>query len=206
MTTIAVTYIDTKKYKVIVSNDWIWDDFSDFTDLFEVVQFRDNNKINYGILDDYLTEGGKLLPAIQAKLRAGKMFTIDYRSYSSADGGIYRLDGVVPTGEVDTSDVNGFIIFHDDYAKGISYDERKQYAIGDLATYTQWANGEVYHVSIEDEAGNEIESCGGFVGDEALESYIADTIPHAIAENVEIIGKYDDGSEYETYLSYTGGQ
>lgn len=179
MTTIDVKYIDTTKYKVTVSYDDIWQDFSDYTDLYRIVQFRDNDFTNYESLEDYCTESGKLLPSVQAKLRAGKMFTIDYRRYSNADGGFYRLDGGIPTGEVDTQDVNGFIIFEDEYIKGISYNERKEYASQDLQKYTEWCNGETYYINIKTDTGLEVDSCGGFVGSDEVDSYIKEIINDA---------------------------
>lgn len=179
MTTIAVKYIDTTKYKVTVQYDDMWREFSDYTDLYKIVQFRDSDFSSYESLDDYCTENGKLSPSVQAKLRAGIMFTIVYRRYSSADGGFYHLDGGIPTGEVNTSDVNGFIIFEDEYIKGTSYEQRKEYAKQYLKTYTEWCNGEVYFVNIETDTGLEVDSCGGFVGSESVDSYIKEIVGDA---------------------------
>lgn len=136
---------------------------------FDIVQFRERGYTTYGDLSDYTTENDKLAPAVQAKLRAGKMFTIDYYSYSSTDGGYYRLNGSVPTGEVDSSIVNGFIIFDDAYIKGTTYEDRKRYAQQDLETYTAWANGEVYGWSVENADGDVLESCSGYIGSSADE-------------------------------------
>lgn len=179
MTTIQVKYIDTTKYKVTVSYDDIWNDFGEFTDLYRIVQFRDNDFTSYESLEDYCTESGKLLPSVQAKLRAGKMFTLEYYRYSSTNGGFYRLDGGIPTGEVDTQDVNGFIIFEDEYIKGTSYATRKEYARQDLETYTEWCNGETYFVNIETDTGLEIDSCGGFIGSDSVDSYIKEIVGEA---------------------------
>lgn len=200
---VDVKYIDTTKYKVRIFQDDFYQDFEEFTDLFKVVQFRDRDFTNYGNLDEYCTENGKLLPSVQSKLRAGKMFTIDYRRYSSADGGKYYLDGSIPTGEVDSQDVNGFIIFNDEYIRGVSFEERKKYAREDLELYTQWANGEVYHVNIETANGDFVDSCGGFIGDDSVQGYIHEVIPDAIADNVDIKGVYyDSNKEYEVYFGY----
>lgn len=41
----------------------------------------------------------------------------------------------------------------------------------EVFTYSQWANGEVYSYTITDAAGNEVDSCGGFIGwDDVIES------------------------------------
>lgn len=132
---------------------------------FTIVQFRDNDFDTYGDIEDYLTETGKLRPEYQAKLKAGKMFTIDYSRYSSTDGGFYRLNGGIPSGaDLDSQDINGFIVFDDAYVKNVSYAERRKYAEQDLKTYTQWANGEVYGYMLDGPDGV-IDSCGGFIGD-----------------------------------------
>lgn len=160
-----------ENYKVNNLNIDLWYDWDidgpDTWGNYRIVQFRDNDYTTYEQFgySEYVTENQHLTPAILAKLRAGKMFTIDYRSYSNADGGYYSLNGDMPKGEVDSQDVNGFIIFDDDYIKGTSYEERKKYAEQDLKEYTAWANGEVYGFTVTDHNGDVIDSCGGFIGD-----------------------------------------
>lgn len=199
MKTITINYIDTMRYKVTISSDDYADSPTDWGN-YEVVQFWDEDKINHGNRDEYFTDKGYLLPSVSSKLRAGKMFTIDYRSYSGTDGGFYRLDGAI-TG--DYGNIDGFIIFNDDYIKNTSYDERKEYARQDLSEYTQWANGEVYSVTIEDVNGKLIDTCSGFIGDESVKQFIANTIPNAINDNVTIMGEYSDGSTYDVYFNYS---
>lgn len=190
MKTIPVKYIDTTKYIVRVEYDE-WSDSPAEWGTFTIVQFRDSDFSTYEELDssEYVTESGKLKPSVIAKLKAGKMFTISYQRYSSADGGQYRLDGSIPSGVVDSRDVNGFIIFDDSYVKGVSYDERKRYAQQDLNIYTQWANGEVYYATVETESGLEVDSCGGLIGDDDLTAFIQDTIGDA---------------EHQTFMVYAG--
>ena len=43
-----------------------------------------------------------------------------------------------------------------------------EYAAGVAATYTRWANGEVYGYVLHDRAGREIDSCRGFIGIESV--------------------------------------
>jgi hypothetical protein len=201
MQAIAVNYIDTTSYKVTIATD-DWCDGPDTWGNYSIVQFRDNDFDTYADLDDYCTESGKLLPSVQAKLRGGKIFTINYSRYSNSDGGFYRLNGDIPTGKVDSRDVNGFIVFDDAYIKGISYNDRKQYAKGDLDEYTDWANGNVYSVTIESFKGREVDSYGGFIGDTAAQKFIAESLPDAISDNVTITGRYSDGTEYDVYFDY----
>lgn len=196
-TTIAVKYIDTNTYSVEVWQDDCMDSPETWGN-YELVQFKDRDFSSYKSIDEYCTENGKLLPSVQAKIRAGKIFTFDYSRYSSTDGGFYRY----PDNETDPDEIDGFIIFDDDYIKGASYEERHRYATGDLAEYTEWANGEVYGVSITDSTGKLVDSCGGFIGDLAVKQYIADTIPNAVVDNVTITGKYSDGTDYDVYFDY----
>lgn len=160
-----------------------WDNGNDPTDWgnYKIVQFRDDDFSTYEDLDNYLTENGKLLPSVQAKMRAGKIFTLSYSRYSNSDGGFYRLDGGIPSGEVDSRDVNGWIEFDDGYIKDTTYAERRTYAEQDLLTYTEWANGEVYGWTVERPDGEQIDGCWGYIGGTADDlkqeaEAIADTI------------------------------
>lgn len=179
---IPVKYIDSTKYKVkIYQEEWVespteWGNF-------QIVQFRDNDFNSYGDIADYTTESGRLLPSVQAKLRAGKMFTFNYYRYSNADGGHYKFDGSI---NLEPGAIDGFIILADEYIKGISYAERHEYAIQDLKTYTQYAQGDVYAVAIETADGREVDSCGGLYGTEGIKNFIAETIPGARYEAIGI--------------------
>lgn len=48
---------------------------------------------------------------------------------------------------------------------------------GEVNTYSQWLNGEVYGYRIKDESGEEIESCYGFYGVEEAEQEAIAAIP-----------------------------
>lgn len=195
--TIPVKYIDTTKYIVEIQQDYDIDG-PDTWGNFKIVQFKDRDFGTYESIDDYCTENGKLLPSIQAKIKAGKIFTFTYNRYSNCDGGYYRY----PSNETDPDNIDGFIIFDDTYIKGVSYSERQRYAKGDLEEYTQWANGEVYGVTIKTASGLDIESCCGFIGDNATQCYIAECLPNAMNDNVDIHGVYDDGQKYDVYFNY----
>jgi hypothetical protein len=180
MKTIDVKYVDTNKYVVKLHHDDFEDSPTEWG-MYSIVQFRDNDWTTYESLEDseYVTETMKLTPATQAKLRSGKMFIFDYYRYSSTDGGFYRFSGGVPVGEVDSQEVNGFISFSDEAVKGMSYEDRKQMAKDCLREYTSWANGEVYYVEIERDTGLPVDSCGGFIGSEAVDAYVKEIIGEA---------------------------
>ena len=147
MQTINVKYIDTTKYKVRISEEEYPVDGPHEWGNFTIVQFKDRDWNSYTDIEEYCTENGKLLPSVQSKIRAGKIFSFTYNRYSSCDGGYYRY----PSNETNPENIDGFIIFEPEYIKGTTYEDRKRYAKQDLETYTQWANGEVYNVSIETE-------------------------------------------------------
>ena len=53
-------------------------------------------------------------------------------------------------------------------------DHAEQLAIGEIETLSQYANGEIYGFTIEDEDGNLVDSCGGFYGSDVEENGMAD--------------------------------
>ena len=111
--------------------------------------------------EDMLTDTGKLLPSIQTKLRNGTAFMIDKYEHSAV---IYRLAGE-NRDRWDTSANWGMIEFAPGYIKGVSLDDRREYAKGDLETYTAWANGDVYRADIvEDATGEYIDGSGDCYG------------------------------------------
>lgn len=49
---------------------------------------------------------------------------------------------------------------------------------GEIQEYSAWANGEVYYVTVTDDNGDVVESCGGFIGDHVFdESTWSDLVP-----------------------------
>ena len=129
--------------------------------------------------EDYYTATGKLKPEYQAKIRAGKMFAVDKFEHGNV---AYGLAGSF-TDRWDTSRGWGWIIFEDEYVKGTTFDERKGYAEGDLETYTDWANGNVYGYIITDPYGDEPEdsACWGFYGYDDVLAEAKRTIDHLIS-------------------------
>jgi hypothetical protein len=204
MKTIAIKYVDTKKYRVEIKPDWDMEG-PDTWGNYKIIILKDrDHHAHEAYPDGIFTENENLTPAAKSKLRAGTMFTITYQSYSSADGGHYTLDGAI---DGTRDDIDGFIVFEPEYIKGTSYEERKEYARQDLEQYTEWAQGNVYSYYIEDEAGEFIDSCSGFIGNESLQYGIAEALPDAVPENVELIGIYPgtcghSDSTYELYFDY----
>jgi hypothetical protein len=134
---------------------------------FTIVQFADWGTIAHEDRDtsDYFTEGGALTAETLEGLRTGKMFCITYRNHSSAGQRYYDLQEDYDN---DSYSMDGFIIFEDDYIKDTTFEERKQYAKGDLQTYTDWANGDVYTfwVTHPEHEGGDSDTLSGIYGDE----------------------------------------
>ena len=128
---------------------------------YTIVTFHTGNITDVTNIEKYAFDSGKLKPWVGAKMRAGKMFAISYSSHGpmSNYGAMY--------GSANLDDIDGFIIFTDEYAKNFSaYEDRYKMAEQDMETYTQWANGEVYGYDITGIKGYEFEdgSCWGFYG------------------------------------------
>ena len=131
----------------------------------------------YKPIEDITTESGKLTPAFQAKLRAGKVFWLDIYEH----GGVtYKLSGEGMQDRFDTTSRGGYIEFDSEYIKGIDFETRQRYARQDLELYTAWANGLNYYVTIEDKAGNFVYSVGGIIGFENAEQEVINMLPDAI--------------------------
>ena len=59
---------------------------------------------------------------------------------------------------------------------------------GEIETYDQYLRGDVYGFIIEDRKGNDIDSCGGFYGDDPKENGMMDYIPeefHHLIDKLE---------------------
>lgn len=191
MKTIDVKYIDTTKYVVKLHNDFDSESPCDWGN-FDVKIFNSGFRgdLDNAEREDFYDENDNLTIGMRSKLRAGTAFPVGVRHYSGTDGGYYSV--------TDIDNADGFILFDKAYVKGESYERRKGYAEGDLETYQQWCNGEVYWCEITTADGREIDTCGGIYGTEGIKDYVHGELGEA--QNVELIGVYDDGTTYEVDL------
>jgi hypothetical protein len=51
--------------------------------------------------------------------------------------------------------------------------------------FNQWTNGDVWFYNIEDEQGNDVDSCGGFYGIESVREEVNSQLDYAIKEKAE---------------------
>ena len=65
----------------------------------------------------------------------------------------------------DSGQVGVIALKRSEWGNGAEADDKlEEYATAIAAEYTQWANGECYGYVLCDNAGNEIDSCWGFIG------------------------------------------
>lgn len=193
--TIPVKYIDTTKYKVTIWQD-DWAENPTEWGTFEIVTFSNNRWTTDVDPEQYQTESGKLLPSLQAKLKAGTAFWLDIYEHSSVH---YSLSGEGMQDRWDTASRAGIIFLTD--AKNMSYEQRQQFARDMLKTYTDWANGEVYTVRIETESGREVDQLSGLYGTEGIKDFITETIGDAeYTAKGKHLSYSTGGGEYEVSL------
>lgn len=127
------------------------------------------------------------------KLQSGLAFYLSYFEHSTSWWGVYGAP--VPAGvefRWDGVRIAGLLVWPhaEDEIGGKTYDERMADAVGFIAEYTSWCNGEGYCYSIEDSDGNLIDSCGGFLGnpDYMLRDNIA---PHLKGRVFKVTGDAD---------------
>ena len=178
-TKIQVKYIDTNKYIVDVYQD----DWTDNPTSWGTFKLHDFTRYGDADINDYLTDDGKVKPAIQSKIRAGKMWWVDKYDHSVV---VWSLTGEGMNCRWDTSPRAGLLELDDDVIKGVSKTERERYARGYLATYNQWLNGDVWTATIRTDTGLEIDSLSGLYGLDGVNDYIAETLPDTPSENIEI--------------------
>lgn len=133
---------------------------------------------------------------LQRKLNVGTAFMLDYYEHS---GSVWSLHGEGMQCKWDTSSYGGILIWeHKVSDMGAKTREaRAKDAASFLETYNCWANGDGYGYTIEDEEGNEIDSCWGFYGND-VNYMINDHIrPHLEGKQYEVRGHCTD---FESYL------
>lgn len=118
-------------------------------------------------------------PGLRSKLKAGLAFFLSYfehgqcvwfRHGDNRPGVEFRWDGVRVAG----------LLVWEEHATNLgarTYANRAKDADGFLADYTAWCNGDGYGFAIEDEEGEIVDSCGGYLGTENLAAGIADALP-----------------------------
>ena len=68
----------------------------------------------------------------------------------------------------------GFVFVTEDSLKeiGCAKEDIERIAEAEIEMFSQWANGDVYHFTLYDDAGNVEDSCGGFYDLEGMKEYL----------------------------------
>lgn len=150
------------------------------------VNFKHPDELGIGPPDEYgepIVEDEEL----KAKLESGLAFFLSYYEHGNSiwfrkgdhrPGVEYRWDGVR---------IAGLLVWEhpEDHIGAKTYEERAKDADGFLKAYTSWANGEGYYFAIEDEDGEDVDSCGGFDDSDYMLDEIA---PQLVGKEFEVEG------------------
>lgn len=131
---------------------------------------------------DWTPEGMVPKIGLRRQLETGCAVLLDYYEHGNC---LWSLAGFGPQCRWDTSRGAGIYWLPTDVPK----DQREKYAESAMDEYSDWCNGTCYYYSIEDDAGETIDSCGGFIGSahfmeevkDVVESYLED---HEVEEIV----------------------
>jgi len=82
---------------------------------------------------------------IQRKLTCGTAFILSCYQHG---GVVWSLKGEGPSCRWDTADIAGLVIFDINLVKGLSFDERREFAKAALVVYNAWCNGSTYHATL----------------------------------------------------------
>lgn len=115
-------------------------------------------------------------PGLRRKLDVGLAFVLSYFEHG---GCIWSLKGAGPQCRWDTVQVAGLLVWENKPSDmgPKDFEGRRKDAAEFLKTYTAWCNGECYCYMVEDESGETVDSCGGFIGPDLDYMFEAMDIP-----------------------------
>lgn len=121
---------------------------------------------------------------VRQKINTGAVHLLSYYEHS---GSWWSLKGEGVQCRWDTVPVMGVLVWEGDYRLPAGVEKRKEDARSFLTTYNDWANGQCFYYRIEDEEGNDLGSCGGFIGAE----HFMESVREAIGDNI-VVGVQGD--------------
>jgi hypothetical protein len=112
---------------------------------------------------------------LKRKLNVGLAFWLSYYEHGE---GAWSLIGEGTQDRWDTAYLAGLLIWTDKpgYIEAKTLEDRAKDARSFLEDYNAWANGNTFWFRITDENGEEIESIGGLIGDEALSEVVGEAL------------------------------
>jgi hypothetical protein len=136
---------------------------------------------------------------LKRKLNVGLAFFLSYYEHGQ---GAWSLIGEGTQDQWDTAYLAGILLWTgkpgDIGAKTL--EDRAEDARDFLENYNAWANGETFWFRLVNKSGEEIESIGGLIGDEALSEVVGEELK--AGDNVLVEG---DGAWLKNYLSLPDG-
>jgi len=153
-----------------------------------VVHSFNNRHSNYTNPSAFLNrDGSGVNIGIQRRLDCGTAFLLScYEHGLSA----WSLQGEGMQCRWDTTRTAGIMIWQGkakDAGKNLK--EREERARKTISVYTDWVNGACYYYRLEDMAGEEIDACGGFIGEDDLENNVLEAIKKHEVEVAEVDGE-----------------
>jgi hypothetical protein len=176
-----------------------------------------NRHVNFREPSDFFDDNGKPLLWLRNKLRVGLAHILSY--YEHGQCAWMLANGTHPAGvefQWDGVRVAGVAVWEDSPSDigGKTFQERAEDCARFLECYTDWCNGNCYCYSIEkmgkceacghEEPDEDIDSCGGFIGEESVCEAIQDAMPDdATEENTDIEGEAAWIAEYHDIFPKT---
>lgn len=186
------------KYRVTIEHDTDVDDPSKDDGQWTIHSFNSRHS-NFKQPTEFTGEDGKILPSLNRKLRSGLAHILAYYEHGgcmwSTDGSAYPF-----TDHFDAVQFAGIAIWEhrpcDLGAKTV--EDRRKDCESFLEAYNDWCNGNCYGYTIEkieecphchgDMVEEPVDSCWGFIGDDAVEEAVASALPDdADEDNTEFV-------------------
>lgn len=117
-------------------------------------------------------DNGNLRLGIQAKLKAQTAFFLDYYEHGLCQ---WTLAGEGIQCRWDSVGCAGILLWEHDPSE-LPRGNREKDARGFCEYYTDWANGNCYWFALDTLGGESLDSCGGFIGDEAVAEAIRESM------------------------------
>lgn len=155
---------------------------------------------------------------LQRKLDVGLAFWLSYYEHGL---GCWSLKGEGHQCQWDTAYLAGILLWtgkpKDIGAKTL--EDRAKDARGFLETYNDWANGSCYWYSVEKTNGEDVETVGGFIGEEAVNEALSEVLEAGdvvkvegdaawtfdAPEGVEVVDEHEEDEDEEATVSDGAG-
>jgi|SRR5262252_893237 len=124
-------------------------------------------------------------PGLRRKLAVGLAFFVSYYEHGNS---LWFMPGCGPSCPWDSVRCAGLLVWdHKPADMGAkTLEDRRKDAAGCLAEYSAWANGECYGFQVDDEEGNDLGGCWGFIGSTEGVKYMLEEVKDCIPAGAEV--------------------